>query len=223
MPLSFPSVSPHPPIDPLGTMDIIDDFLGGAGSSGQIGALGWNMAGGTATGVQSEASHPGILRRDTSASSGIIAYTRQLVTTAAHPLLGSDSFDLTFVFRLNTNDANTTVRLGLSSDYTTLTPTSGIYLEKVDADTSWFGVTRATTQNRTAALAAVDTGWHKVRIRRIDSATIGFTLDALAEVAATGTVPVAGMQPGTQISNSAAASKTLDHDLIRLIVTGLVR
>lgn len=212
------------PADPISRLELIDDFLGGAGSSGQVGAQGWNIAGGTATGVQSETNHPGILRRDTSASSGIIAYTRLLITTAAHPLLGSDLFDLTCVFRLNTNDANTTMRIGLSSDYTTLTPVSGVYLEKVDADTSWFGVTRAASaQTRTAALAACDTAWHKVRIRRIDASTIGFTLDALAEVTATGTVPVAGMQPGSQISNSAAASKTLDHDLYRLIVTGLVR
>jgi len=141
-------------------------------------------------------------------------------------LLASELFDLTWVFRLNVNDANTRVRLGLTSDATIDAPVSAIYLEKQGADTSWFGTVRnASTESRTAAIAAVDTGWHKVRIRRIDASTIGFTIDALAEVTiATANVPGAvGVHPMTQLFNIDAVSKTLDHDFFRMKIGGLVR
>jgi len=162
--------------DPLTTLDIFEDFVSGITTSGQIGSLGWGFSGGTYSAILAPAGHPGTVRGDTSATINTLAYLRLLIGTAVHPLLASESFDLTWVFRLNVNDANTRVRLGFSSDATIDAPVSAIYLEKQGADTSWFGTCRnASTESRTAALAAVDTGWHKIRIRRIDSATVGFT------------------------------------------------
>lgn len=220
-------IGPGPyPTDPLTTLDVFDDFVSGTITSGQVGSLGWGLAGGAILAVNALAGRPGIIRRDTSTTISTLAYTRLLIGTGNHPVLASEMFDLLWAFRLNVNDANTRVRLGFSSDATVDAPVSAIYLEKQGADTSWFGTCRnASTESRTAALATVDTGWHKVRIRRIDASTVGFTLDALAEVTlATANVPGAvGVHPFTQITNLEAALKSLDHDFFRLKVTGLVR
>ena len=211
--------------DPLTTLDVFDDFISGIGTSGQLGSLGFVFGGGTAAAIIAPAGHPGTVRRDTSATISTFAYTRLLLGTGVHPLIASELFDCIWVFRLNVNDANTRVRLGLSSDATVDAPVSAIYLEKQGVDTSWFGTCRdASTESRTAAIAAVDTGWHKIRIRRIDAATVGFTIDALAEVTLATNAPGAvGVHPMTQLFNIDAVSKTLDHDFFRLRITGLAR
>jgi hypothetical protein len=209
--------------DPLATLDLVDDFLSGAPASGQLGVLGWGFAGGTASGIGSSGAQRGIVRRDTGGTANTVAYFRLLISSNAHPLLASDAFDLTWVFRLNSNDADTRVRLGLSSDFTSETPADGLALEKKGADTQWFGCVRiGGVETRTAALAAIDAAFHKLRLRRIDAATVGFTLDAGTEVAIAAAVAV-GMHPGLQIVNNVAGSKTLDVDYFRLRVAGLVR
>lgn len=211
-------------IDPLTTLVFVDDFIGGTATTGQIGTQSWSFAGGTVSGFLGAANHPGILRRDTSATISTLAYLRQLISTGNHPFLAAELFDLIWIFRLNVNDANTRVRIGLSGDITTDAPAVAIYLEKTLVDTQWFGTVRnASVESRTAALATVDTGWHKIRIRRIDASTVGFTFDANAEVTLATNVPATGLHPGTQIFNNEAAAKTLDHDLFVLRIPGLVR
>lgn len=212
-------------IDPLVTLDLVEDFVTGGTSNAIVGTLGWSFGGGSALAfvTADTFSHRGIVTRDTSAVSGTIAFTRLLVATGVHPILASDAFETTWVFRLNTNDANTKARLGLSGDFTADAPASAIYLEKQDADTSWFGTVRiASVETRTAALATVDTGWHKIKIRRINPTTVGFSFDGGAEVSIACNLAL-GVHPGTQLTNSAAASKTMDHDFFRLKVTGLSR
>jgi hypothetical protein len=218
-------ITPAGPVDPLTTLDLVEEFIGGTIASGQIGNFGWLFVGGTTATVNAEASHPGIIRRDTSATISTISYLTLRAATGLNHFLASEMFDVTWVFRLNVNDADTRVRIGLSSDPSADAPASAIYLEKILTDTQWFGVCRAaSTQSRTAALATVDTGWHKIRIRRTDSATIGFTFDAGAEVTLATNVPGAlGVQPSSQIFNNAAASKTLDHDFFHLKITAMVR
>jgi hypothetical protein len=212
-------------VDPLTTLDLVDDFISGFNTTGNVGSLGWNFVGGTIALQTGEASHPGIIRRDTSATISTTAYTQLRLTVSAGIFLASEFFDETWIFRLTQTDADTRVRIGFSSDWTTDTPVSGIYIEKILTDTQWFGVGRAaSTQTRTAALATVDAAvWHNIRIRRIDATTVGFTLDAGAEVTVAANVPNVGVIPGFNIFNGAAASKTIDVDFFRLKITGLVR
>lgn len=211
-------------IDPITILELVDDFIAGGVSSGTVGSLGWTFTGGTVVSVDGEAGHPGVIRRATSATINTIARTALQQSTGAEPLLPAQSFDLTWVVRLNQTDANTEARFGLSLDWTLLAAASGIYVEKKAADTQWFGVCRnAAAESRTAALGTVDTGWHKFRIRRIDASTIGFTLDAGTELTLATNIPTAAQLPGTQLTNTAAADKTIDYDLFRMRVTGLAR
>lgn len=215
-----------PPVaDPLTTVDLVEDFIGGTNTSGEIGDKGWLWANGTIASVIAEANHPGILRRDTTATISTTAYLTLRAGTGIGHLLASMMFDITWVFRLNTNDADTRMRIGLSDDPAVDAPTNAIYLEKTLADASWFGVCRAASvESRTAALGAVDTGWHKIRIRRIDATTVGFILDAGAEATLATNVPNAvAVQPSSHIFNNAAAVKTIDYDFFRMKIVGLVR
>jgi hypothetical protein len=212
-------------IDEVATLDVSDDFVSGTIAAGQIGSLGWTLSGGPAAAFQpSEANHPGIVRRDTSATISTVAYTVLRQSSTSGVILPSASFDMTWVFRANQTDPDTRIRIGMSSDISSDTPVDAIYIEKILTDTQWFGVCRASSvQTRTPVLATVDTGWHKIRIRRIDANTIGFTFDAAAEVTLATNVPTAVCSVGFHIFNGAAASKTLDIDLFRLRMTGLVR
>lgn len=210
--------------DAPATLELVDDFVSRGAGNGSVGELGWNFTGGTGVVVAAEADHPGIFRRTTSAVSGSLAYTHLRSTPGTSVLLPAEDFDATWVFRLNTNDGDTRVKIGFFDNAGTATPGSGIYLEKEYADTEWFGVCRASSvETRTAALATVDTGWHAIRMRRVDAGTIGFSFDGGAEATLTTNIPNNGVQPAWRIANQAAADKTIDMDLFTLTVTGLGR
>lgn len=200
-----------------------DDFIGGTTAGGSIGDLGWSQLGGTITYIAAIASHPGIINIDTTAVSGTLSGIR-LGAIGTGGVLATDLFDCTFLVRLNTNDANTLVRAGIANSSASNPPTGGAYIEKVEADTQWFGVCRAGgSQTRTAALANVTTGWIKLRIRRVDSTTIGFSLDDGTEVTLATNVPTDAQTWFVQIRNSTGASKTIDIDYVELLVSGIAR
>jgi hypothetical protein len=199
---------------------IKDDFLAGATATSE---LQWQNFGGTITRPAGLADHPGILNYDTTASSGTLA-GMSLGQNGAGVFLASEMFDMTWIVRLNTNDANTTVRIGLEKTGNSNPDANGVYIEKVTADTQWFGVTRSGgSQTRTAALANVSTNWVKFRIRRVDASTVGFSLDDGTETTATLTIPTTVVQPILFITNATAASKTIDLDFFELSVDNISR
>lgn len=200
------------------------DHFPTATSSNTVGQLGWNK-GGTGSHASSfgvtAADHPGILRIDTGATISSVSYMRGAATTGGS-FLAAANFEMLWVFRLNTNDSDTAMRFGFGADGAANPPTNGVYVEKLLADTQWFGVTRASgSENRTAALASCDTNWHKVRIRRRDASTIAFSIDDGTELTQTATIPSAALTPFAHITNGAGASKTLDFDFFSLRITGL--
>lgn len=212
-----------PPVDPLRGNDNVDDFDSGATSSQNIGRLGWICGSSAPSQLTSEANHPGIYRITTTASSGTFAYIRNQVNNGGSVHLPSESFKATFIWRLNTNDANTTQRVGLGT-VVSAAPTDGIYLEKLDADTAWFVNCRSGgVETRTTTGVNVDTAWHRLQIRRVNATTIGFTLDNGAEITIATNVPTAALHSMFQMVNSAAAAKTLDVDFWRYRIAGLVR
>lgn len=197
-----------------------DDFLAHLGSSGS-GELGWTWANGTTTATTSSLGHPGILRRDTGSGAGTVTYTR-LASSGAN-LLPAEMFDATWIFRQNDADTDTAIRIGFGVNSASNPPDDGIFLEKVYADTQWFAVTRASASQTRTVLATCDTGWHRLRIRRIDASTIGFVLDDGGEVLHTTSIPTVGFTPFMQIVNQSAASKTVDYDYFSLAISGLSR
>ena len=213
---------------PLSTVQVIDDFVSGTNSSAAVGDLGWFVGGGSTTALAAEAGRPGIVRRDTSTTGSTVAYTSMRPATGAIGSVHADDlWDVTFVFRLNQVDANTRLRVGVSSNWSSETPNELAHLERLTGDTNWFFVTNTGggTATRADSGTAANTSWHRVRIRRISASQIGFTLDAAAEVIATATLPTGSglLIPGWQIVNTTTASKTVDVDLCIFRVTGLSR
>lgn len=202
--------------DPATSFTISDEFASGATlSSGQIGSLGW-MSGGCTSSVSAEANRPGIVRLDTgtTANAQCAIWTRQ--SAGSGIVQGASLFDALWYVRLNTNDANTLIRVGMSDNCGAGT-FEVAYFEKLAADTTWFRVTRlGATETRTNTTIATSTAWVKFRVRRTDANTIGFTIDANAEQTNTTNTPAGTLQPCMYIDNNTAASKTVDVDYFRL-------
>lgn len=201
-----------------------NDFIGSVISGASvIGEQYWSAAG-TLTNLAAVAGHPGIIEISTGASSGTVAYI-VAGPNGIQPILPTDIFDTTFIVRLNTNDSDTQVRVGLSRTGSGDPASDGVYIEKLYTDTSWFGVTRAgSLQTRSAALASASTNWLTARMRRVNSSTVGFTLDGGTEVTATLTIPTTQqIAPFVQIKNQVASAKTIDVDYYEVRITGLSR
>lgn len=189
-----------------------DDFLTGTVSSGTVGKIGWGLGGGTITNQQSETNHPGILRLDTTTTSATVS--RIFLNAQISTVLLADRLRLGAYIRLNQVDANTTARVGWMSNTSGNPPTNWFGLEKADADTDWFLVSKVgggTT--RTDSGVAVGTGWVFLETYLLNS-VIYYWINGTLINTVTTNVP-ATSSPGTfviQIVNSTTASKTLDID-----------
>jgi hypothetical protein len=200
---------------------IEDDFDVGGSSAGVIGRSGWSITTCTWVFQTGTIDHPGHARL--TAGSGAYGAIHLRGSASTGCMDADEDFDITAIIRLTQTDTDTTFRVGLMNVVTDNPPAEGIYVEKAAADTQWFGVTRTgASPTRTAALITSDTGWHKIRIRRINSTTIGFTVDTNAEVTLAATVPTGALIPSFCLG-SASGSKSMDVDYFSLAITGLAR
>jgi hypothetical protein len=231
---------------------IWDEFIGGSLSAGQIGALGWqfvnNGSGGTLHSYQAIAGHPGVLQLQTPTSAGNQDQYLYLSNNGGDQFDLSETFDTTTIFQMVTNDNTSQMRLCVMKgtfaspvSSATNSPNDSICIEKVFADTSWFGITRAagTADTRTAAIASCDTSWHYFEIKRVDANTIGFAIDggSVQCITTAGSLPgacSAGVTSATHIPTGGAgfevqveASNTVAHqfntDRWTNFISGLTR
>lgn len=199
-----------------------DEFFSGNNTAGSIGKLGWSFTGGTAALQTSAANHPGVMRRSTSASSGTLASFYQYVGVTAQ--WAATDYDLVWVVKLVQVDANTSARWGAFSSFLSNPPADGAFFERLDADTNFFCVSRLgadQTGTHIDSGVVADTGWHRYAIHR-RSTSITFEIDGVPVCGVmTTNISTAVMQGATQIVNSTAADKSIDHDYyeIKLKVT----
>ncbi len=202
--------------------EIQDDYVCGRTTTGNIGCIGQGFSGGTVTALTGETGRPGLLRRETSAVSGTIA---SLTTNVAQNTYVYDNdITVTWIARLNTNDANTTVRYGMMNSHTSNPPGNGIYIEKLDADVNWFCVTKnGGASTRTDSTVAVGTGFTIHTLIR-NSSGVQFQING-ANVCGihTSNIPTGVTSVATHIVNSAAVNKTHDIDYVGVTVYGLTR
>ena len=204
------------------TVALQDDFIVGINGSGTTGTLGWVIAGGATTNLVSETNRPGILRRDTSAVINTTAYLVLYGSSSA--INGGDSHSVIWIERLNTNDANTTINIGSANTAFTAAPSSGIYFQKLDADTNWFCVTRSGgVQTRTDSGIAVNTSFNTFYYNKNSSGVTWKINNTSVCGTHTTNIPSSFIDPNTVIVNSAAASKTVDVDYFQLVYNGLTR
>jgi hypothetical protein len=211
--------------DPVNSSFEYDDFPSGTGTSTQIGKFGWVATAGAVSVPFAVAGHPGLILLSTGTGAGTYVNMRASTNTTTGPLSAGDTFDVTWIVRLNTNDADTTARVGLGTSPAADPPDEGIYFEKLGADTNWFRVTRsAAIQTRNDTGVAASTDWIRFRLRRIDASTIGFSVNGGAEGTHTTNVPAAGVNPFVAIyNNAAAANKTITIDWFSQLITGMTR
>lgn len=238
---SWAAANPSSTFDASTTAFFADEFLGGmaldSAMSNVIVSQGWNTSygGDYVMSLNGEAGHPGIYRISTGTSSGsVISMALDAASGASRAsrqtIAVADMFEVVWIARLISNDLNTIVRLGLSVTaneggraFTETTPYTGIYLEKLGADTSWYGVCRhANVQTRSAAVTSSGTGWIRIRIRR-DGNIIKFSINGGAEQSVSSNIPTGALQPGMHIINGAAANKSIDIDYCHIRITGISR
>ena len=206
--------------DPRSMTYIQDDFIGGNLVSGSVGELLWYYDNLTLTYPSgSILSHPGTVQLSVA---GLVSAI-QMNGDTSEILDPADFFDCEFIFKLNNNDSATAVKIGFMTPPLTFAVTNGIFIEKKQADTSFFGVTRAaSTESRTAAIIASDTNWHSFRVRRNSSTVIAYSIDSGTEVTLTTNIPTANLHAAIQFTAD-SGTKTALFDMFSLLITGLNR
>lgn len=213
------------PSSPLANFYFREDFMGGSWLNGTTAAR-WQLFGSAiAVHLAPVANHPGILRAGAANSNAHgVSLTPNGSGNAA--FMATEMFDLHWVFRPVDVDSDTIFRAGIGFNGQLVPPDHGIYIEKLNGETTMHGVCRAsTTQTRTSSLAtAAANTWYMIRIRRIDASTIGFTLNGGSEVTVTTNIPTAAVYPFIYVSRpSGSGTKSLDIDYFDLSLAGLTR
>lgn len=196
---------------------IEDDFMSGGSTSGIAGALGWTLATGSASQTNGSVNgHPGVITRNTGVAIAIastyLAFTTLLIQTWP--------FDMIFVTKYNTLDADTGGRVGMMAS-TTVPPVSGFYFEKLFADTNWFAVMRNSgNESRIDTGIPFSLGWEKFQIISTGAAAAYYIDDALVAQHSNPTFfPTVRLSPSHQVSSQVAADKTAEIDYFQLSVT----
>jgi hypothetical protein len=214
-----------------------DDFAGGGTSDGTIGELGWrlNSAGAGAApligALRSPSNHPGVLTVSTTATSGQ-GGTLTLVETAAGTtavfsgLASAANWSLTAIFRLVVS-GGATFAVGLIGSATVSNPTEMIALryDTANGDTQFNLACLAGGASAVVSLGAVDSAYHKVRIRQTTVGTVLASLDSGTELAITtsANIPSLGLSPTWLLVTHSAVSKVVVPDFFALKVRGLSR
>lgn len=220
--------------EPSTTTFTKDDFLIGTATSGSIGEMGWTSGGwNTVASVNGGTGRPGCMRLSAPATSGTVCFlqAKEAVSTG---MSTSDAYELTFILRPapTSTMVNADWRVGLLSNpavaATGAGATNGVFAEYGAADANW----QITYRNASAQVSRVDTGvaiptantFVRIKIRRISSTSIGFTLGSAAEVVVTVSA-VAGIavMPCIQVVPGENVAKVLDLDYVSVKVTGLSR
>ncbi len=223
---------------------LLDEFAMGDEVSGHIGALGWNIDGGTfASDITVVPGHPGIGNYQTGATINtrcrLSLPKRKSVFNIIGLFSSAEWFELTWIIRLD-QTSDTKSRLGMFQIQASAgdgapgaddPPAEGMYFERV-ADANWQAICRTgAVETKVDTGVVVDTDWHKFVIRRVKdgggaSGTIRFVIDEdedpLSGAGATdisASIPTnAAMGAMFYLENLAAANKIakVDHFSLRL-------
>lgn len=207
------------------TPPLVDDFDCGVNGNGGVGRLGWGVSGtGTVASVASESGRHGLVRLSTGAGAGTLCHLH-LGLNGTGSVWADDQWDIRFLLRMNTVDADTQVRIGLSGSGSGDPDANGVYFEKLYADLNYKFVTRsAGVQTRTSWVGYSAGAWYYFRLRRINATTIGYTGTGSADITQTTNIPTGiALQPFVQIKNQSAVNKTMDVDFFELGMGGLAR
>ncbi len=159
--------------------------------------------------------------------------TTAVINTIAGLALGNggtvidpqNAYNMVWVVRPVTIDANTTVRVGIMESPVINPPTRGIYFEKLDGDVNWFSVVRnAGIENRVDTGVPIVSEFVDLEFR--SSGGIGpaglvqFLVNGVVVPAPAMTnFPTTSVRVNCQIVNSVAADKSIDIDYFEMAVS----
>lgn len=204
-----------------------EDFLGGAAALNDDASRWRNgQTSGGYLGVDTtEAGHPGIITLATGSATNSNSFIYMTTVNSSNGVVKlTDTFEANFVFRSNFFNSTGSFKIGFL-DNPSSTPASGIYLEKLPADTNFFGVCRTSgTQTRgDLGLAGANSTWYRLRIRRVDASTIGFKINSAAEVTINTNVTANGVTPTFFFATTSASAKSMLIDYFDLSFSNLTR
>lgn len=214
--------------DPVTTSFDSDDFM--SGTSGAfttgIGQLGWflNQVGSGDGDIEREEGHPGIEKLTTGGAANSASFMYTPTTASPGAVAFGDNFDMQFIFKATKWDANTQLRIGLTSNVTNFA--GGAFFEWNFADSSLYGVLSvASTPTRVIALTTpVNNTWYVGRIYR-DGTDIKFSIEdnTITMDDADGPAGSQTLSREFWIANDIADTKQLWVDYCDMMVTGLDR
>lgn len=197
------------PCDNARTMVCLkDEFWGGTLSTGLIGELGWNLFGGNVSTCGSIAGDPGCYSVTTTNAPGNVT---TMYTQGSSSVFAPGSWDISWRVQLVQVDANTTFHVGMQDSVTTVTPTNGSYIQRLDGDTNLYCVTRAAgVETRTDSGVAASTNNIWVRQVRTSSALVQFYINDVLVCSHTTNIHSTNTNTVLAIKTSAAAAKTIN-------------
>lgn len=190
-------------------------------TSSNLGVLNWAHVGTTITNNIIVAGHPGVINVATSSAS---ASTAAVYTFGAF-MDPVDSFSSWFIASPG-DVTNGQYWFGWKDSGAATDPSNGMYFRYTTGN--WFAVCR-----NGGVETAVDTGvtpvagsWYTFRIRRVDSGTIGFSINGGTEKTITTNIPSAGTGMWAHFdayNYTSAVAVSYEADAFRYLVQGLAR
>lgn len=194
-----------------------DDFMNNSGGTGQIGVLGWKFTNGSIYVPALTQNHPGLIGLRTGATANQVASFYIGNAVATNILRFDEWLEARYIFRPTAANTDCAYQIGPMSAYGSLTPTHGVWLERLSTDTNWFFVScNASTKTRTDSGVAFAAAWFNVKMRRISSTSVGFVLNGGSEVTITTDIPDAadGLNIGLQRAGTTTTTRDIDLDRI---------
>jgi hypothetical protein len=215
------------PSGPLGSMTLVDDFMGNTNATGTIGSLGWATgagATGTVTPKQSVAAAPGVVELGTNG----VANGWTNVNLGTQALFGCPAFVQEIRVKLDTlNTVGESIwvfagLMGTNRDAVTFEPKLGCYFRYGPTSPNWIAVCAVGggRTERDTGVPADNTAWHRFRATSAGPAPatpgIRFKMDDLPELPVVTThllSPWVGIAPTIEIRKSVgSATQTLGVD-----------
>ena len=212
--------------DPLIAPVIKDDFDSGSGETGEIGVLNWSFTNGTRVAVNAEDGHNGIIGHRSSTTANQVT-SMYLGSNISATLFLFKSFDYQYwVIRAANSATDCAYQIGIMSSFGALTPNHGCYFERLSTDTNWFYViTNGGASTRVDSTIAFDTSWKILKIRRISTTQVGFTINTGSEVIVTGNIPDDNdaFNTGLQLTGTTTTKRDLYIDFFSQKLLALTR
>jgi hypothetical protein len=208
--------------NPQNDIIIVDEFISGLTTTGNIGDLGWLMAAGSAAGVNPPSGRIGITRLGTPATSNTRGILQLSPGTAGMEIIpgSTGNMHITMVAATPTSNAALTQRIGLLDVNATGETTNGLMF-RASGTGNWYAVSRAAgneTSTATDCSVAQATSYKIFEIIVNSAGTsVDYKIDGTTCATHTTNIPASQMSPTFKADTTDATARYIDID--RFVLT----